>query len=59
MERVIIMGQRREMRMGSERYQGWMKDDGDAMEQSSIKESKREKSKEGSPEINGGLLFAH
>ena len=36
----------REMRKGSERYQGWMKDDGDALEQSSIKESMRGKKKE-------------
>lgn len=49
----------REMRKGSERFQGWMKDYGDALEQSSIKESKRGKSQEGSMEVDGGQLFAH
>lgn len=36
-----------------------MKDDGGALEQSSIKESKRGKSQEGRKEMDGGLLFAH
>ena len=36
-----------------------MKDDGDALEQSSIRESKRGKSQEGSMEMDGGQLFAH
>lgn len=52
-------GTEREMRKGSERYHGWMKDDGSAPEQSSIKETERGNSEKGSMEINGGPLFAH
>ena len=47
------------MRRGSERYQGYMKDDGDALEQSSIYESTGGESQEGSMEMDGGQLFAH
>lgn len=36
-----------------------MKDDGEALEQSSIKETKRGKFQQGSMEMDGGLLFAH